>query len=193
VEELVVLEGAAPDAQQRMVIAQDLLRALRGGESMKAIADRVGSDAVAGPIDLGWVRAGELAPELDVVVQGLAAGGFSEPVTVRSGIHLVALREIQPAGLQPFDEVKETLRVEESRRLFEDKTRKFLEDLERKAYLVESVPPEAEGFRTAVLENPEAAGALGDFAPESARGEGATPPAAPEAAPTPESPAAPPP
>lgn len=182
VEELVVLEGAAPDGQQRMVIAEDLLRSLRGGESMQAIADRIGADAVAGPIDLGWVRAGELAPELDRVVQSLAAGGISEPVSVRSGIHLVAVREIQPAGLQPFDEVKETLRVEESRRLFEEKTRKFLEDLERKAYLVENVPPEAEGYRTAVLENPEAAGALGDFAPGSVRptGEGVapTPPAA---------------
>jgi len=178
VEELVVLEGAAPDAEQRMVIAQDLLRALRGGESMQSIADRVGADAVAGPIDLGWVRAGELAPELDRVVQSLEAGGTSDPVTVRTGIHLVALKEIEPAGLKPFDEVKEAIRVEESRRLFEEKTKSFLEDLERKAYLVENVPEDAEGFRTAILENPEASGALGEFAPRAAQ------------APTPEAPAA---
>lgn len=164
VEELVVLEGAAPDAEQRMVIAEDLLRSLRAGESMQSIADRVGADAVAGPIDLGWVRAGELAPELDRVVQSLEAGGISDPVVVRTGVHLVALKEIEPAGLKPFDEVKETIRVEESRRLFEEKTKGFLDDLERNAYLVESVPEEAEGYRTAVLENPEAKGVLGEFA-----------------------------
>lgn len=179
VEELVVIESAAPEATQRMVIATDLLRALRGGESMKAVAERVGPDVVAGPIELGWVRTGELAAELDRVVQALEPGAISEPVEVRAGIHLVNLKEIEPAGLKPFEEVKETIRVEESRRLFEQETRNFLQDLERKAYVVESVPEEAAGFRTATLANPEAAGVLADFAPESARANSAEPVAAP--------------
>ncbi len=179
VEELVVIETAAPEASQRLVIAKDLLRALRAGESMQAVAERVGPDVVAGPIELGWVRVGELAADLDRVVQTLEPGAISEPVEVRSGLHLITLREVEPAGLQPFEEVKGAIRVEESRRLFEQETRDFLEELERKAYVVESVPEEAAGFRTATLVNPEAAGALGDFAPESARARSTEPVVAP--------------
>ncbi len=180
VEELVVVESAAPDAGQRRVIAEDLRRALEGGESMAAVAERVGADVVAGPIDLGWVVAGELAPELDRVVQALEPGAVSEPVEARAGVHLLVVREVRPAGTRPFDEVKETLRVEESRRLFEEKTRELLADLERKAYVVENLPEEAVGYRTALPENPEAAGALGSFAPARA---GEAPPPAAEPAP----------
>ncbi len=175
VEELVVREDSGRSAEERRALAEELARAIGGGEAMSAAIARLGADAVAGPIDLGWVVAGELADVLDRAVWHLGAGQVSAPVEGRGGLHVLRVAEVEAAKTRPFEEVKEEIRAEEGQRGFEQAARDFLAELERTAYVVENVPEEAKGYRDALPEDPEAAGVLGEFAPRR----GATPGPAP--------------
>lgn len=196
VEELVVRDDASLGAAERAALAAELAAAVAGGEAMAAAIERLGGGAVAGPIDLGWVVEGELAPELDAAVQALTPGTVSAPVAGRGGLHVLRVVELDPATLRPFDEVKDQIRAEEGQVRFEAATRKFLTDLERTAYVVESLPEEAVGYRTLAPADTEAEDALAAFAPvrertapAAAPPASAAPPAAAEGEPAP--PAAP--
>jgi len=191
VEELVVREDSGKTAEERRALAEELAKAIAGGESMAAAIERLGGGAVAGPIDLGWVVAGELAGALDQAVWHLGAGQVSAAVEGRGGVHVLRVAEVDAAKSRPFDEVKDEIRAEEGQRRYEKAAREFLAELERTAYVVENVPEEAAGYREAPPENPETAGVLGEFAPrrgEAAAAEppaAAAPPASPPSAPAP--------
>lgn len=187
IEELVVREDSGKSPEERRALAAELARAVAGGETMAQAIERLGGGAVAGPIDLGWVVRGELAEGLDAAAWPLAAGQVSAPVEGRGGLHVLRVVAVEPAKNRPFDEVKDQIRAEEGQRRFETETRKFLAELERRAYVVENVPDDAQGFRDALPADPEATGVLGEFAP--VRGETA-PAAAPAETPV-ETPAAP--
>jgi parvulin-like peptidyl-prolyl isomerase len=191
VEELVVREDSGKSAEERRALAEELARAIAGGEAMAAAIEKLGGGAVAGPIDLGWVVEGELADALDKAVWHLGAGQVSAPVEGRGGFHVLRVAEVEAAKNRPFDEVKEEIRAEEGQRRFEKAARDFLAELERTAYVVENVPEEAKGYRDELPQDPEAAGVLGEFAPR--RGEGGSAPAAPAPTPAPTPAPAPPP
>ena len=65
-----------------------------GGYTVGEMADvvaRLGGGDATGPVDLGWVEAGELAPALEAAVAGLVAGAVSSPVEARGGLHICLL------------------------------------------------------------------------------------------------------
>ena len=179
IEEAVVREDSGRSAAERRALADELARAIAGGEAMAAAVERLGAGAVSGPVDLGWVVKGELAPALDAAIWPLGAGQVSAPVEGRGGLHVLRVAEVDLAKSRPFDEVKDEIRSEEGQRRFETETRKFLADLERQAYVVENIPEDAVGYREALPEDPEASGVLGEFAP--VRGQAAAPALAPPA------------
>ena len=98
--------------------------------------------------------------------------------------------------MRPFSEVKDELAKREEGKQFEETMRTYLADLEERAYLVESTPPEAAGYREVTRDTGN--DPLAAFAPK--RAPAATPapapvaPAPPVAPPASETPApAPPP
>ncbi|MEO8198295.1 MAG: peptidyl-prolyl cis-trans isomerase, partial [Thermoanaerobaculia bacterium] len=120
---------------------------LAGGEAMADVVARLGGGDATGPVDLGWVQAGELAPALEAAVAGLVAGAVSSPVEARGGLHLLQVLERSESTIRPFFEVKDELGAKEQSKRFEEKMRTYLADLEDHAYLVEDIPPEAVGYR----------------------------------------------
>jgi|APTNR8051073442_1049403.scaffolds.fasta_scaffold03335_2 peptidyl-prolyl cis-trans isomerase SurA len=83
-------------------LADELMAQLRRGASFPALA-RIFSQGPASSLggDLGWVRAGQLDPEIDKVITQIAPGQVAGPLRSRSGYHLVALigkRASLPAG-----------------------------------------------------------------------------------------------
>ncbi len=152
VQELVVTSDKISGEAARQ-LAESLRAAIAGGETMQAAVERMASDAIGGPIDLGWVERGELASALDGAVWGLAVGAVSSPVEGRGGLHLLQVVERSEEGARPFEDVKESLLERERATRFDDELRKYLGELERSSYLVENIPPEAVGFREAVTSN----------------------------------------
>lgn len=92
--------------------AQDLLAQLRTGADFAALAkehsDDPGSATKGG--SLGYFAKGRMVPEFDQVAFALRKkGDLSEIIKTQFGYHILQLEDAKPAGLQPFEEVKEAL------------------------------------------------------------------------------------
>lgn len=74
--------------------AVNIIEQLNKGATFPAMARQFsnGSTAAAGG-DLGWVRPGSLAEEVDEVVAKLSPGQLSEPIRSTTGFHIVLVRE----------------------------------------------------------------------------------------------------
>jgi peptidyl-prolyl cis-trans isomerase SurA len=74
-------------------LAERLIQQLREGAAFPALArnfSQSASAAVGG--DLGWVRSGQLAAELERVFAALEPGQVSQPVRTPTGFHILTLR-----------------------------------------------------------------------------------------------------
>ncbi|SFN43235.1 peptidyl-prolyl cis-trans isomerase C [Formivibrio citricus] len=59
--------------------------------------------------ELGWVKEGQLYPELDTTLFGMAAGQISATLESPLGFHVLQCTDIRPAETKPFDEIKQKL------------------------------------------------------------------------------------
>lgn len=60
--------------------------------------------------DLGWHAKGELDPTFEEAAFAMAKGTMSGIVETKFGYHLIFVEDKKPAGTQPFDEVRSTVR-----------------------------------------------------------------------------------
>ena len=92
-------------------LAIDLVRRIREGASFSSVASQFSQSAsAAAGGDIGWIRPGQLAPEIDAVIQKLAPGQLAGPVTTPDGVRIVAvIEERLSAGGDP-SEIKVELR-----------------------------------------------------------------------------------
>ena len=142
-----VLPGDQVSGEAARDLAAAIRAALAGGEGMAEAAARLGADRIVGPVELGWVEPGELAPALDAAVWALPPGGLSPPIDARGGLHLVEVLERAESSIKPYSEVKAEIESNERNRRYDDVLKKFLGDLEKSAFLAENIPAEAAGFR----------------------------------------------
>ncbi len=71
-----------------------MIQQLRDGAPFPLLAQQFSSAASAARGgDVGWVREGELRPELDAVIKEMEPGAVSQPIQVPGGIYVVALVE----------------------------------------------------------------------------------------------------
>jgi peptidyl-prolyl cis-trans isomerase SurA len=86
-------ENAAASAQT-LEGAKTLVQQLRAGAPFPIVAQQFSfapSASTGG--DMGWITAGELKPEVIPVVEQMTAGTISDPIVVRGGVMIVAVRE----------------------------------------------------------------------------------------------------
>jgi len=185
VEEAVVRDDVGLSADAERELAVQLRDGMVGGEGVTALVERlaVGDRALA--LEHGWIARGELDEVLDTALWELGAGGVAGPVPGRGGLHVLHLLEIEPASVKPLEEVRDAIRQKLQDEQYEAKTREMLDSIERSAYIVEHLPPEAAGYRTAKVGDDDPVRALlrgvaataGDATPDS--GEPPTPSAPP--------------
>ncbi len=89
------------DAKSRL---EQLKQRLEGGDDFASLARAHSDDAVSAAKggDLGWVSPGELDPQFEEVMNGLAPGKISAPFRTQFGWHLV-----QVLGRRTHDDTKE--------------------------------------------------------------------------------------
>jgi peptidyl-prolyl cis-trans isomerase SurA len=105
--------GDPPAARAAANAAAEAVRAeAAAGADFGELARRrsQGADAAHGG-DLGYVRRGELLPEIDAVLERLGTGEISPVLTTALGFHVINLMETQPPSPRPLEDVK--LDVEE--------------------------------------------------------------------------------
>lgn len=163
-EEVVVLEATVPADRMAPLAALARTRLMSGGTAAE-VAEGLGEGVTA--VDVGWVTPGDLAPVLDAVAWDLEVDGVADAVAARGGLHVLKMLERTPATIQPFEEVREAIQMEERGRLFTEEYDLYLSELAEAAYIVERLPEEARGYRP--VEAPslddDALGLLAPFGP----------------------------
>lgn len=148
-KEIVVLDSSDLDLTARKLLADQIYEQLSGGGSLAAVVDEnAGAGRTSDVIHLDWISPGDLDEKLEAALWSLQPGQFSPPVEARGGLHILQLQDVKESQLRPFEEVKDWIRNREQTRVYNEKLSKYLQDLEKTAYIVEHVPADAAGYRT---------------------------------------------
>ncbi len=106
-----VPEVAAPDVEGAAKFrASQAVSRLAAGEAFAKVAAEVSDDQTkARGGEVGWVRRGQLLPELEAAVFDLKAGEFTKPIRSKYGYHVMQAAEVRGPGKSSFAEVETTL------------------------------------------------------------------------------------
>jgi len=102
--------------------AKKAMARLDKGEKFEEIAKQVsldGSRDYGG--DLGFFTAAEMVPAFSKAVFALKKGEVSKPVKTDFGWHIIKLEDVQAGGAQPYDQVKNPIRLVLLRKAVQDK------------------------------------------------------------------------
>ncbi len=105
----ILIEGKDEKAQAK---AQELLSALRSGADFAELAKQNSIDKGTADRggDLGFFTRGRMVPEFESAAFAMKkAGDVSDIVATQFGLHILQLQERRPAGVQPFEEVRDVL------------------------------------------------------------------------------------
>lgn len=122
--------------EEALALATQLREQLRQGEPFEALAKKH-SEAPGAEEggSMGWVREGQLMPELDQAVFSLKPEEYSEPIKSRLGFHLVKVLEWR----QLSEEQASDSRRDIEQQIYQDKFAKamadWLNELRQKAYI----------------------------------------------------------
>jgi parvulin-like peptidyl-prolyl isomerase len=130
--EQVFLEDQRLGDGEALKVAAGLVERVRAGADLKAEAILAGSELQ----DQGAIPVEDCRQDLRSALEGLEAGGITDPLTVSGGVQVVRLVGRIDAGYEPFEDVVEQLRRERSASSYEEQTRGLVEKL-REEYLVE--------------------------------------------------------
>ena len=102
--------------------AKAVMARLEKGEKFEEIAKQVSLDGSADyGGDLGYFTAAEMVPAFSKAVFALEKGQVSQPVKTDFGWHIIKLEDVQAGGAQPFDQVKNPIRLVLLRKAVQDK------------------------------------------------------------------------
>ncbi len=97
-----------------------------------------GSAASGG--DLGWFSPGTMVPEFETAMAPLVAGGISEPVVSRFGVHLIQVLERRDVNLE-IKQLREQARNVLREQKFEGAYQDWTKELRSRAYIELREPP----------------------------------------------------
>jgi peptidyl-prolyl cis-trans isomerase SurA len=120
------------DHQQVLRRATGLVERVRDGADLKAEATLAGVELQ----ELGAIPVEDCRPDLAAALDGLEAGGLTDPLPVPGGVQVVRLVERIPAGYQPFDEVVDQLRRQRAADNYESQTKGLVERLKQEYIVV---------------------------------------------------------
>jgi parvulin-like peptidyl-prolyl isomerase len=120
------------DRSQVLRTAQGLVERVRQGADLQAEAILAGAEIQ----ELGAIPLEDLREDLRRLLEPLSDGDLADPVETAGGVQIIRLVQRIPAGYQPFDEVKETIRRQLSQSSYQSQTKGMVERLKQE-YLVE--------------------------------------------------------
>jgi parvulin-like peptidyl-prolyl isomerase len=116
--------------------AKAIARAKAGEEFAKVAAtesEDPATSATGG--ELGWFERGSISPEWEQVVFAMEKGDVRGPVSGPQGLHVFFVSDIKRTDMKPFDDLKEQIKGELTRREMDKQTTQWLEELRKKAYI----------------------------------------------------------
>lgn len=125
-----VAEDGSDEAEVERV-ARGLIRRVSEGSDLQAEATLAGIEVQ----ELGAIPIADLRSDLRRALDGVAAGGFTEPLSTAGGIQVIHVVEWIPEGHQPFEDVEVEIKRRMSAKSYQQQTQSFVEGL-REEYLV---------------------------------------------------------
>jgi peptidyl-prolyl cis-trans isomerase D len=92
--------------------AEDLLKQIRGGADLAALAKKNSEDTGSAPNGgeyPGWVTRGQTVPEFEKAAFSLKSGQIGDLVKTQYGYHIIQVLQHEDARLRPFEEAKSEL------------------------------------------------------------------------------------
>lgn len=91
--------------EEKSRLAEKLIQQLREGASLASLAGQYSDDpsGLDGG-EIGWFKRGELLPEMEEVVFGLAKGEIAKPVRTSQGIHILVVQDRRQAAAKGHSE-----------------------------------------------------------------------------------------
>ena len=91
--------------------AKDILAQIKAGGNFEELAKKNSADSSAAKGgDLGWFGQGSMVPAFEKAAMGLKEGQVSDVVKSDFGFHIIKLTGKRPAGVRPFEEVKDQIK-----------------------------------------------------------------------------------
>lgn len=132
---LIKISPSMPEPRARQLLAQVRERIVSKNATFEAMARQYSQDGSADEGgELGWVGPGQFVPEFENVMNQLAPGVLSEPVSTRFGLHLIEVRERRSHKLSQ-SEFREMVRQSLRDRKIEEAFPKWLQELRSGAYV----------------------------------------------------------
>jgi len=133
-----ILIGLGPGSEMLAVRekAQRVYALLRKGESFEELAGQYseGAEGRRGGT-LGFVRIGDMLPQIQKAIEGLSLGQPSEPIASPLGMHIIRLDERKAAQYRPYEEVREDIRNAVFQLKSEDAYQAWIKDLKDQSYI----------------------------------------------------------
>ncbi|MBN1592278.1 MAG: peptidyl-prolyl cis-trans isomerase [Candidatus Coatesbacteria bacterium] len=82
--------------------------------------------------DLGWVKRGDLPPEIETPIFSLEEGKFSDVVETSFGFHIFKVEKVQEARMPPLEEVIDRVKTEAFDQKAEERLDEWLKELRKK-------------------------------------------------------------
>ncbi len=108
--------------------AKDIAKRLKDGANFEELAKKYSTDGskdFGG--DLGYFTQAEMVPAFSEAVFSKKKGEVSKPVKTDYGWHIIKLEDMQQGGAQPFERVKEPIRLVMLRKAVQDTVRELRE------------------------------------------------------------------
>jgi parvulin-like peptidyl-prolyl isomerase len=113
------------------------IQRVRAGEDFATVATEVTDDEAtrAGGGELGWFERGSLSSEWEAVVFAMEKGEVRGPISGPKGLHVFYVADVKRTEIKSFEDLKETIRQELTRREMDKQTQLWIEELRKKAYI----------------------------------------------------------
>ncbi len=115
--------------------ANTALARIRAGESFADVAKSVSDTKKSQGGDWGWLKRADLKKEFSEPLFALEPGQTTDPVVLPEGVFLIHAEDRRYAGIQPIDEVRETIELILSQTMTREAEERWRERLRRTGYV----------------------------------------------------------
>lgn len=136
ISQVLVALGPSRTLLQIREKAQEIYAMLKKGDRFEELAARYsdGAEARRGG-SLGFVRLGDVLPQIQRVIESVPVGQYSDPIASPIGMHIIRVDERKPLQYRPYEEVKEDLRNIVFQLKSEQAYLEWIKDLRDRSYI----------------------------------------------------------
>ncbi len=136
ISQILLKQKAAEEVKDFKKRIQTVHASLKSGGDFGELAlqQSEGPESVKGGA-LGFVRQGELEPEIERVISTLDTGQISAPIETVQGWHIIRLDEKKPSQFRPFAQVKSEIQGLVYQQKTEDQYQRWIGNIKNKAFI----------------------------------------------------------